>query len=268
MIHYSPVRDATLESRLRAGYILTLVKYREFIFMLTNGNNNLIVLTFYIIGITYAFNRMVESIDDKIKFEFEKKIVEEQLKEKNIQDDVAINFKLSPFYGIDDLKEVLLIIENKSKNLALYVDWDNSSLVVEHNKQSRRVIRKSPDLTRDLAVPQSPSLVAPTKTMSELVTAEDVFQRDKESGTYSPQKPIVNITALKNSPIKAQRLLFGRFINRRENLKFSLQLVLRTSELRVGLVPGENKPPMCIINCPFVVRKLPWTYALPWNKRR
>ncbi len=234
----------------------------------TATDNNLFFLTLYIIGVTYIFNRMVESIADQIKFEYKKGDVDEQLKKKEIQGDIGISFKLKPSYSLDDLKELSISIENKSKNLAVYVDWDNCSLVVEHNKQSCRVIRKSPDLTRDLAVPQSPSLIAPTKTLTELVTAENVFERDKESGTYTPKKPIVNITGLKSSPVKAQRKLYANFMKRRNNLDFSLQLVLRISELPVGLVPGQEIPPMYIVDCPFTIRKLPWTYALPWNKKK
>jgi hypothetical protein len=231
-------------------------------------DNNLFFLTLYIIGVTYIFNQMVESIADQIKFEYKKGVVDEQLKQQELQDDVGISFKLKALYSLDDVKELSVSIENKSKNLAIYVDWDNCSLVVEHNKQSRRVIRKSPDLTRDLAVPQSPSLIAPTKTLTESVSAEDVFERDKESGTYTPKKPIVNITALKNSPVKAQKKLYSNFMKRRNNLDFSLQLVLRISQLRVGLIPGKDIPPVCIVNCPFTIKKLPWTYALPWNKKK
>jgi hypothetical protein len=233
--------------------------------MVTRDNgSNLIVLTLYIIGISYTFNRMIDSIDDKIKFNFERTAVEEQLREKNLQNDIGISFKLNPSYDLNELKELSISIENKSQNLAIYVDWDNCSLVVDYNKQSRRVIRKSPDLTRDLAVPQSPSLIAPNKTLSVAVTAEDVFQLDTTSGTYKVNTPLINISALE----KGQKALFKNFMSGKIELKFSLQLVLRISELRVGLVPGEDKPPMCIVNCPFTIRKLPWWYALPWNKKR
>ncbi|MDZ7960821.1 MAG: hypothetical protein RMY34_23570 [Aulosira sp. DedQUE10] len=233
-----------------------------------SGDQNLLVLTLYIIGVTYIFNVMIESIDDKIKFEYQKKVVDDQLQEKNLQDQLGISFRLSPSHSFDELKDLSISIENKSENLAIYIDWDNSSLVVEHSKQSRRVIRKSPDLTRDLAVPQSPSLIAPKKTLTELVTAEDVFERDATTGTYSAKKPIVNISGLQKSPVKAQRKLYNDFVNRTKKLEFSLQLVLRISDLRVGLAPGVNIPEMCIVNCPFTIRKLPWTYALPWNKKK
>ncbi|MDB9374599.1 hypothetical protein [Nodularia sphaerocarpa] len=232
-----------------------------------SSDQNLVILTLYIIGVSYVFNRMVESIDDKIKFEFKKAVVDEQLKEQNLQDQVGISVNFKASYPIDDLKDLSLSIENKSNNIAIYVDWDNSSLVVEHSKQSRRVIRKSPDLTRDLAVPQSPSLIAPQKTLSETVTAEDVFVRDKDTGTYSATKPIINITALKTGG-GPQKKLYNDFMQERKELEFSLQLVLRISEVRVGLAPGMNIPPMCIINCPLTIRKLPWTYALPWKKKK
>ncbi|MEH2251102.1 hypothetical protein [Nostoc sp.] len=229
-----------------------------------SSDQNLVVLTIYIIGVSYVFNRMVESIDDQVKFEFKKGIVDEQLKEQNLDDKIGISFKLKPSYPIDDLKDLGISIENKSENIAVYVDWDNSSLVVEHSKQSRRVIRKSPDLTRDLAVPQSPSLIAPKKTLSETVTAEDVFERDQVTGTYLAKKPLIDINGLQKGPKK----LYNDFINRRKELDFSLQLVLRVSEVRLGLSPGRDFPPISIINCPFTVRKLPWTYALPWNKKK
>lgn len=228
-----------------------------------SSDQNLIILTIYIIVVSYVFNRMVESIDDQIKFEFKKGTVDAQLKEQNLDDKIGISFKFKSSYPIDDLKDLSLSIENKSDDIAVYVDWDNSSLVVEHSKQSRRVIRKSPDLTRDLAVPQSPSLIVPKKTLSETVTAEDVLQR-QENGTYSANKPLIDINGLQ----KGQKKLYNDFINRRKELDFSLQLVLRVSEVRVGLAPGVNFPPISIINCPFTVRKLPWTYALPWNKKK
>jgi hypothetical protein len=237
--------------------------------MANNGDQNLIVLTVYILGIWYTFQRMVESIDDIVKLDYQKKAVDDQLQEQNLQDKISVSFKTNT-YSLDkvqdDLKELSMSIENKSDSLAVYVDWDNSSWVVEHSKQSRRVIRKSPDVTRDLAMPQVATIIAPKKTISETVTAEDVLKLDKETGTYKPGAPLINIMGLKNQ--KDQKKLFKDFMDGRKNLEFSLQLVLRISEIRVGLAPGVNVPPVSIINCPFTITKLPWTYALPWNKKK
>ena len=230
-----------------------------------NGDQNLIILMIYILTVYWTINRMIASIDDIVKVDFQKGAVDNQLKEQNLQDTVGISFKTGT-YGLDkvqnDLKELSMSIENKSDSIAVYIDWDNSSFVVEHSKQSRRVIRKSPDLTRDLAILQVPTIIAPKKTISENVTAEDVFQRDKESGVYKPASPLINVAG-----VKGNKKLYKDFLDGKKNLEFSLQLVLRISEIRAGIAPGINVPPVSIINCPFTIKKIPWTYALPWNKK-
>ncbi|WP_418006458.1 hypothetical protein [Nostoc piscinale] len=162
-----------------------------------SGDQNLVVLTLYIIGVSYTFNRMIESIDDKVKYTYKADAVNEQLTAQELKDQIGISFKLNSVYGLDDLKDLQLTIENKSENLAVYVDWENCTLVVEHTKQSRRVIRISPSVTRDLAIPQTPSLITPKKSLTEKVTAEDVLELDATAGTYSAKKPLVSITGLK-----------------------------------------------------------------------
>ncbi|GCL38492.1 hypothetical protein SR1949_36070 [Sphaerospermopsis reniformis] len=234
-----------------------------------SGDQDLLVLMVYILGIYYTFNRMIESVDDMVVLNFQKSAVEEQLKEQNLDDKIGISFG-SGTYSLeklkDNLKELSISIDNKSEALAVYVDWDNSSWVIEHSKKSRRVIRKSPDLSRDLAIPQVPTIIAPKKTISESVTAEDILKRDKETGTYQPGEPLIDIVAMKDQkPFKG---LYKDFMDGKKKVEFSFQLVLRISELRVGLAPGVNVPPISIINCPFTIEKLPWTYALPWNKTR
>ena len=230
-----------------------------------SGDQNLIILMIYILVVYWTINRMIASIDDIVKVDFQKGAVDDQLKAQNLEDTVGISFKTGT-YGLDkvetDLKELSMSVENKSDSIAIYVDWDNSSFVVEHSKQSRRVIRKSPDLTRDLAISQVPTIISPKKTISENVTAEDVFQRDKESGVYKPASPLINVAG-----VKGNKKLYKDFLDGKKNLEFSLQLVLRISEMRVGIAPGINVPPVSIVNCPFTIKKLPWTYALPWNKK-
>lgn len=232
-----------------------------------NGDSNLLVLTLYIIGITYVFNQMVESVDDQIKLEFNKSSVDEQLKNQNLQDMVGISFSLKAMYSIDDPKELSIGITNKSQDVAIYVDWDNCAFE-EFDGTSRRVIRKTPDVTRDLGVPQIPSLIVPGKTLKESVTSEAVLQRDQLTATYTPKSPIANILKWKTSPLKVQRKQFNEFMTRKRNFEFSLDLVLRMAETNVGIAAGSHVPPLCIVKCPFTVKKLPWTYALPWNKKR
>ena len=237
--------------------------------VLQSSDQNIIILTVYILGIYYTVNRMIESIDDMVMLNFQKSAVDEQLKEQNIENKVGISCGTGT-YCLDELKdnlkEVSITIDNKSESLAVYVDWDNSSWVVEHTKKSRRVIRKSPDLSRDLAIPQVPTIIAPKKTICENVTAEDVLKRDKDTGTYQPGEPLIDIVGMKNN--KSLKGLYKDFMDGKKKVEFSFQLVLRISELRVGLAPGVNVPPISIINCPFTIEKLHWTYALPWNKKK
>jgi hypothetical protein len=204
-----------------------------------------------------------------VMLNFQKSAVDEQLKAQNIENKVGISCSTGT-YSLDELKdnlkEVSITIVNKSESLAVYVDWDNSSWVVEHTKKSRRVIRKSPDLSRDLAVPQVPTIIAPKKTICENVTAEDILKRDKDTGTYQPGEPLIDIIGMKNN--KSLKGLYKDFMDGKKKVEFSFQLVLRISELRVGLAPGLNVPPISIINCPFTIEKLHWTYALPWNKKK
>ncbi|ADI64916.1 hypothetical protein [Trichormus azollae] len=237
--------------------------------VLQSSDQNLIILTVYILGIYYTVNRMIESIDDMVMLNFQKSAVDEQLKEQNIENKVGISCGTGTYCLEelkDNLKEVSITIDNKSESLAVYVDWDNSSWVVEHTKKSRRVIRKSPDLSRDLAIPQVPTIIAPKKTICENVTAEDVLKRDKDTGTYQPGEPLIDIVGMKNN--KSLKGLYKDFMDGKKKVEFSFQLVLRISELRVGLAPGVNVPPISIINCPFTIEKLHWTYALPWNKKK
>jgi hypothetical protein len=231
-----------------------------------NGDNNLLILTLYIIGITYIFNQMIESIDDQIRIIFEKASVDEQLKAKNLQDKIGISFSLSTLYKIEDPKTLSINIENKSDNLAIYVEWDNCAFE-EFDGVSRRVIRISPNVTRDLAVAQSTSLIVPKKTLKEQVAPESSIERN-EAGIYEATKPVANILKWKDSKIKAQKKEFSKFMDRKRTFEFSLVLVLKLAETDVGVVQENNIPPLVVVKCPFTIKKQPWTYALPWNKKR
>ena len=58
------------------------------------------------------------------------------------------------------------------------------------------------------------------------------------------------------------------FMSGKIDFEFSLDLVLRIAEATYGVNQGTNIPLVCIVNCPFKIKKLPWTYALPWNRKK
>ena len=45
-------------------------------------DQNLLVLTIYIIGVSYVFNQMISSIDERIKYNYKKAAVDDQLKQQ------------------------------------------------------------------------------------------------------------------------------------------------------------------------------------------
>lgn len=235
--------------------------------MTATADQNLLVLTLYIIGVTYTFNRMIDSIADQIKIEFDpKKTVVEQLKKAELEEKIEISFGMKAMYSLDELKDLSLSLKNKSEDLVIYVDWDNSS-IFGIDGRSRRLIRKSPDMNRDLAVPQTSSPIVPSgQTLKETVFAEDTLKR-QENGTYTADTPIANIPGLKNGPKPAKKQ-YSDFMSEKISLNFSVYLALRTPDKPYGIAYGQDKPSVCVVECPFVITKLPWTYALPWNKKR
>lgn len=172
-----------------------------------NGDNNLLILTLYIIGITYTINQMVESIAEQVKIEFNKASVEEQLQAQNLKDKIGISFGgLAGTFDIEKPQSLSINIENKSEDLAIYVDWDNCAFE-EFDGTSKRVIRMSPDITRDLGVFQSPSLIVPKKTLKESVSSESVFQLDQISKTYTATKnSIANVLKWKKALLRHKEL--------------------------------------------------------------
>lgn len=175
-----------------------------------DGDSNLLILTLYVIGITYTFNQMVDSIDDQIKLEFNKAKVDEQLKEQELKDAIGVSFSLKPMYSIKDPKDLSINIENKSEDIIVYVDWDNCTFM-EFDGVSRRVMRETPvdkpAIIRDLAVPQVTSAIVPKTTLKEKISSESVFELDMETRIYKArdEASIANVLKWKSSPIRAQK---------------------------------------------------------------
>lgn len=235
--------------------------------MRASGDQNLLVMTLYIIGIAYTFNRMIESIDDQIKVKLDKGKIDEDLKAQNLAGQIAISFTIKDKYADTDPKELAMKIENKSQSTTVYVDWDNCA-VIGHDKRSRRMIRKSPDPSRDLAVAQITSVIGPNTSLSETISAEDVFKRDKDTGVYTASTPIVNIPGMEKHPVKAVRQGYKDFMGRKKKFDFQFRLSMRVVDTAVSASANPGDSRLCIVTCPFTIEKLHWSYAMPWNKKR
>jgi hypothetical protein len=224
----------------------------------TNG----LVLMVYLICVAYVIYEMIKSIDDQIKVEANASAVKQKLEELNLQDKIEVSFKIKDRYEINDPKELSLVVKNKSNVNTVYIYWDNCSFI-DFDGRSRRVIWLTPTQVRDLAVPQVESVIAPGQTLREQITTADVMERDEEKGTYKVTKPLIDINGLQKG-LKARRKMYNGFMKMNLHFDFSLRLVVK-----LFVISGENdRQPFYVVEYPFTVKKLPWTYALPWNQKR
>lgn len=81
---------------------------------------------------------------------------------------------------------------NQSRALQVTVDWDRSS-ITRMTSEIRRVIRHTPGMRLDLALPQVTSVVNPNQFLRTLVASEDCFGRDPASQVLQMVAPVVDV---------------------------------------------------------------------------
>lgn len=236
------------------------------------NNLNLLILAIYIICVAYVIYQAMSSLDNKLTIQVNEALLKQELKSKNIQDLVIINFGFARRYQLDDLKQLLVIVINISEQHAIYIDWDHCS-ITDLGGRSRRVIRLLPDMNFDLSQPQIFSVVAPKQILKESLTAEDSLKRKPETGNLEIFTFLVNVSRLeKGSPADQKR--YADFIALKTSLSFSVRLALRWSDYalfckadQLRATPDKSPPDNRVyVNCVFEIKKVPWTDALPWNQ--
>lgn len=133
-------------------------------------------------------------------------------------------------------------VVNQSRNLQVTVDWDRSS-ITRLSSEIRRVIRHTPGMRLDLALPQVNSVVNPNQFLSTAVTSEDCFNRNPDTQVLQVATPLVDIPKVAGSKLAT----------------YSLDLV-------VQLVPFSGRgarPIMLLLPFRFVVQLLPAKAAIP-----
>lgn len=134
-------------------------------------------------------------------------------------------------------------VVNQSRAVQVIVDWDRSSISRMTN-EIRRVIRHTPGMRLDLAVPQVSSVVNPNQYLSTVVASEDCFSRS-DSQVLQQTAPVVDIPKMAN--------LKGPLRN------YSLDLV-------VQLTPFSGRggrPIMLLLPFRFAIQPLPAKAAIP-----
>ena len=133
---------------------------------------------------------------------------------------------------------------NQSRAIQVTVDWDRSSITRMTN-EIRRVIRHTPGMRLDLALPQVVSVVNPNQYLSTVVTSEDCFGRSADTQVLQQAAPVVDIP--KMADLKAPL----------RNYSLDLVVQLKPFSDRGG------RPIMLLLPFRFVIEPLPAKAAIP-----
>lgn len=213
-----------------------------------------VIVVVYLIAVAYvlyqAWQYLLNSLEDITTIQFERSPFEQQLTDMNLKGIVDIQFGLAPRYPFDQPRELAVTIKNLSSNYMIEVDWDRSS-ITDVGGRSRRMIRLTPDRRINLYERQVFSIIAPGKSLSEKVTAEDLLKLNPEKGTMEPSGPLFVISP-KNLPFMASKAA----------LTITVQFTLRLLEMSIE---SDDVRYVAVI-CDLAMRKIPKSDLYPWKK--
>jgi hypothetical protein len=213
-----------------------------------------IIFIIYIVCVSYVIFKMIDNFNDEYTIRMDAAALQDELKKHDLQDTLAIGFGFAKHYEFDKLKQLNMTVSNKSKSQSVYIDWDACALTNFGGGQSRRVIRLLPVSSDDVSVEQVYSTVSPGTALQATITAEDVLNRKDPK---SPVATFVDVAKPLVNPRGNQK-----FIKHVIDLEFYCDLAFRT--IGVTSFSGGDR---AVIRCKFILSKVPWTAALPWNPR-
>ncbi|MGB6017844.1 MAG: hypothetical protein WBG32_24130 [Nodosilinea sp.] len=133
---------------------------------------------------------------------------------------------------------------NQSSALQVIIDWDRSS-VTRMTNEIRRVIRQTPGMRLDLALPQVASVVNPNQYLNTVVTSEDCFGRNSDTQVLQQATPVVDVP---------------RIANLRASLRnYSLDLVVQLKPFS----DRGGRPVQLLLPFRFAIEPLPAKAAIP-----
>lgn len=216
------------------------------------SDSDKLILTIYFIVVTLILYQTINSQGEQITVKFDKKNVEDQLGERDLDGSIDIKFILKNQYDINDFKHLEIEIKNNFSEGDIYVDWERSCWV-DMGGRSGRMVRLLPSMNLNLFQDQVRSPIPAGKMLKEKVTAEQVLQKD-DSGGFKLSFPLVTVNQIKSKPAKQG--------NGKSSL--ILKLVLRLFDTSTDDVAGR----VVAIYCPLIVTRLDWIAALPWVARK
>lgn len=224
---------------------------------MNNIEQNLLILTIYILTVLYVFYRAMDSLDDKVMIILDTKLINEQLIAQGLKDLVDIKIPLDKQYQLESLKQLTVILENKAKQTIIYIDWDRSGLS-DFMGQMRRLIRVIPGMMFDVFQPQVNTAIMSGRKIKQVFTAEDVLHRESDTSSLKITAPLFDLSKFKKGS-KLDKKVYTDFMNQKTNLQFSLGLVLRVLDL------VQKNEQVHIIICNFTVKRMYWKEAITWK---
>jgi hypothetical protein len=106
-------------------------------------------------------------------------------------------------HPLQPVKALTVQVVNQTESLQVSVDWDRSSFTRMTN-QTRRVIRHTPGMRLDLALPQVVSIVNPNQFLSTAITSEESFNRDPATQVLQIAEPLVDTEKMLSLPAPAR----------------------------------------------------------------
>lgn len=210
---------------------------------------DLLIIVVYALTLVYVARQALGEMEDWATVQLDRDGLKEELNRADLQGKVNINVGLKPRYGFEPIADLALSISNSSP-APIYVDWDRSSLT-NFQGRSRRVIRVTPSMNLDLSRPQVFSVIAPGKSLSERVVAEDMLKRTPE-GILQVAAPLVDLGAARGLPDEGK-------------LEFSLRLLLLLVEQERQV---DDDVTTHAVLCRFIVRRIPWNHDIPWLRNK
>lgn len=185
---------------------------------------DLLVFTIYMIVTTYILYQAYKSLENKVVIVPDMDYINQQLEEYEIKDLIAISFKFAGSYAFPDLTKIPIVIQNKSKDDSIHVDWDECT-ITNFDNVSARVIRIAPNIT-DVPQKQAIEKIAPNRKITENLN-------DDKSGTG----PLFKARSLKKAAAKGDpfllRLYFTRVNLAGQKTPYAIQCRIIPKKLRL-----------------------------------
>jgi hypothetical protein len=96
-------------------------------------SRNLLIITVYIIIVTYVFYKAYQSLETQVSIELDTESLNQQLEMYDLKGLIDINFnKMKRKYQFDELQTLVLTIKNKLPDhtqATIRIVWDESSII-------------------------------------------------------------------------------------------------------------------------------------------